>query len=247
MVRELLERMAEMGHLRTPEAGRREAVWATRTIDPDSFRSRMAVAIEHPADRLVIAAEKQKGRSGAYAHAVPSMKNLGLPVGVDPVEWFSQQIACVPAHLNLEQRRVIGRRQVPDYHSLIIGEVYLIPEVQPILNRWSGAGGTGEIHRFHLVIPRRVSPRGTNVYGDCIVIEQPVTPRFVQREGWRIWLSNVYDEDNPSSKIGQLRILEDDDALRRVHHLGRFLDGIATPWPFLINWTVDGTALVPHY
>jgi len=250
MPRDILTLLAETQELHIP-SGRHDLSWSwAAQNDPHSFEGRMAAATD-PVDRAIIAASKRKGRMGSHALALGSLRGSTPPQGVDLtdlVDWFTGILACGSSRLDFTNRRSIGHRQVPNYRTLQMGSVYLIPERIPTLS-WSRpvAEAPTNAIRFNLIIPREISPRGTNVYGDMIIIEQPSAPTFVIRRGWRCWVANIYDADNPRSKQGLLGMLEDENHLRNIHLLDNFCSRVFNPWPFLINWTADGSALEGTY
>jgi len=246
MPRRLLTRLAEGYDLRVPVAAHNYTVWSKPPTG--SFDDLMYRSAQDPVERAMVSCTKQRGRNGAHALALGALRNAVVPDGSDARQravWLSAALgSSAPRLMSFRQRRPVGRRLLPEYRSLVMGGVYVHSEIIPTISRWQNhPDGRSQVIRFNVYIPREVSPRGTNVYGDHLVIEQPAMDRFLRREGWRIWVASAYDPERPRSKLAQLRALEEEDTLSSLFHFPDFADGHAVAYPCLINWCVDSRGL----
>jgi len=243
MVRDILQFMAEAHGLKVP--GDRYQRYSNYIPPTDTWEYQLWATREDAVERAIIATQKQRGRRGSLAVGLKNLPGSPPDDAGDQVKWFCRNLSGTPLKLNFIDRRSIGKRTVPRYDSLKLGQVYLHSERIPILNRWTVAPGEStSVIRFNLYIPRAVSPRGTNVYGDHIVVEQPVRDHFMQRNGWRVWVSKLYNPDKPRSKLGRLVDLEEEKTLQDLYYLDGFLGGsVVSQFPFLINWCVDSSGV----
>jgi len=244
MARDILRELVERFALSMPQDRR-----YINYIPPvDTWEHSLWLTRNDPVERLIVSTQKQRGRNGSLAAGLGALRGDRLPDdGADDNEratWFCENLSGRPVRLNFSDRRSVGRRRVPNYRSLKLGNIYLHSESIEVLNRWTGPDNTRSVHRFNLFIPRAISPRGTNVYGDHIIVEQPIKESFRSRYGWRCWVARIYDEENPNSKRGMIKELERETVLESLFQVDGFSSVLTnSQFPFLINWHADASGI----
>jgi len=200
-----------------------------------------------PMEMFISQAKTTRGRKGKRAFAFGALKRYtsgGASLG--------ERLGHVMKHMNMDLGKVIdtyhitkkiGKRDIPNYGSLTLGQPYVSIESYR-KGRYSYHGDTENI-RLRIIIPRVISPRGTNVYGDEITIEEPGYKSFGEKEGWRCYLSKFYDVDKPKGAGGKLIVLEDSQI--NLVHLPTLLNASDRPFPFLINWTLDSKSIAERF
>ena len=194
-----------------------------------------------------------RGRKGKSAFALAALKRYATPPSS-----IGDRLGHIMKHINIELGHVldtyhitkkIGKRDVPNYGALTMGQPYVVIETygsgRYSTAPWQAASHNWEHTRLRIIIPRVISPRGTNVYGDEVTIEEPGYKSFAEKEGWRCFLSKFYDEDKPKGAGGKLTYLEDPTIT--LVHLPTLLNSSDRPFPFLINWTLDSRSIAERF
>jgi hypothetical protein len=220
--------------------------WFQQHTSVTATDQQQALILDDPAARFIAEAKTTRGRKGKRAFALRSLKRYATPPSST-----GERLAHIMKHINIDLGHVmdayhitkkIGKRDVPNYGVLALGQPYVAIETYSG-GRYSYGGS--EHSRLRIIIPRVISPRGTNVYGDEITIEEPGYKSFVEKEGWRCYLSKFYDVDKPKGAGGKLTYLED-PAITLVH-LPTLLNASDRPFPFLINWTLDSKSIAERF
>lgn len=202
--------------------------------------------MDDPVARFIAEAKTTRGRKGKRAFALGSLKRYTTPPSS-----IGERLGHIMKHINIDLGSVIdtyhitkkiGKREIPNYGVLTLGQPYVTIELYGG-GRYSYGGL--EHTRLRIIIPRIISPRGTNVYGDELTIEEPGYKSFAEKEGWRCYLSKFYDVDKPKSVGGKLTILEDPTII--LVHLPTLLNASDRPFPFLINWTLDSRSIAERF
>ncbi len=200
-----------------------------------------------PEKRFINEAKTTRGRKGKRAFALSALKRYKSI----PQASTGDQLGFIMKHINMDLGAVmdgykitkkIGKRDVPNYAVLKLGQPYIAIES---INSPYSYQGQPITTRLRIIIPRVISPRGTNVYGDEIMIEEPGYKSFLEKEGWRCFLSKFYDVDKPKGAGGKLTYLEDPSIT--LVHLPTLLNASDRPFPFLINWTLDSRSIVERF
>jgi len=220
--------------------------WIIRNPNHTPDKHMLAALVDDPLKIFISEGKTTRGRKGKRAFALSSLKKYAPPPSS-----LGERLGHIMKHINIDLGSVlsaydttkkIGKRNVPNYDLLSMGQPYVA--IDSYHNR--GYSHRGPEHtRLRIIIPRVISPRGTNVYGDEITIEEPGYKSFGEKEGWRCFLSKFYDEDKSKGAGGKLTYLEDPNIT--LVHLPTLLNTSDRPFPFLINWTIDSRTIAERF
>jgi hypothetical protein len=223
----ILETLAARWGLRVSDRQRSDLTSRAKWGSLQGDDAGLHLLLNDPAAFAILCSNKQRHRRGSMCLSLHELRNVRAPVH-NFEDWFAGVFNC---------------RLHPQSSTAPMREdsTYVVFERISTLNRWlPTVDDRYEVLRMRLIQPVRISPRVRNVYGHEVVIEQPMVPRYLAREGWRCWVSRYYRDDKPGSKIGLIDVSD----TNQVFRVEGFHDGHTRPFPFIINWCMDSSEIL---
>lgn len=223
----ILETLVARWGLRVSDRQRNDLLSRSKWGTLPSDDAALYLLLNDPAAFAILCSGKQRHRRGSMSLSLQELRNVKAPF-FDYEDWFSNIFNC---------------RLHPQSSTAPMKDdcIYVVFERVSTLNRWlPTVDDKYEVLRMRIIQPVRISPRVKKVYGNEVVIEQPMAPRYLAREGWRCWVGKHYREEKPTSKIGLIDVSENNQVFR----IEGFYDGHTRPFPFLINWCVDSSEIL---